>query len=60
MVAHEWHRDDVPGLVGVYRLADVVGEEFTRLGAAGEIIVVSDTTTDPRAPTPKKFEQNRA
>ena len=48
VIAHDWHRDDVPGLVGVYRLADFVGDEFIRTARAGETIVVRDIATDPR------------
>ena len=48
VVSHDWHREDVPGLVGVYRLADFVGEEFVRLARAGEAIIVGDTTKDER------------
>ena len=46
--AHDWHREDVPGLVGVYRLSDFVGDEFIRTARAGEIIVVRDTAGDRR------------
>ena len=53
-INHDWHREEVPGLVGVYRLADFVGEEFIRTARAGEIIVVRDTVTDPRT-EPAKF-----
>ena len=54
VIRHDWHREDVPGLVGVYRLADFVGEEFIRTARAGEIIVVRDTVADPRT-DPAKF-----
>ncbi len=47
-ISYDWHREDVPGLVGVYRLADFVGEEFLRAARAGEIVVVRDTAMDPR------------
>jgi len=47
-IAHDWHRPDVPSLVGVHRLADFVGAEFIRLARSGEIIVVRDTVADPR------------
>ena len=47
VIAHEWHRDDVPGIAGVYRLADFVDPEFIRLARGGEIIVVRDTAADP-------------
>ena len=45
-IAHEWHRDDVPGIAGVHRLADFVEPEFIRLARSGEIIVVCDTAAD--------------
>ena len=47
VIAHEWHREDVPGLAGVYRLADFVSAEFIRMAGAGETIVVRDTATNP-------------
>ena len=47
-VFHDWHRPDVPGLVGTYRLADFVEEEFVRAARAGETIVVRDTANDLR------------
>ena len=48
VVSHDWHREDVPGLVGAYPLADFVGPEFILAARAGEVIVVHDTHTDPR------------
>ncbi|MBC7391749.1 MAG: PAS domain S-box protein, partial [Variovorax sp.] len=48
VIAQDWHRDDVPGLVGTHRAADFVGAEFTRMGRAGETIVVHDVATDAR------------
>ena len=47
-IQHDWHRQDVPSLVGVYRLADFVGDEFIELARAGDVIVVRDAVTDPR------------
>ena len=47
-ISHDWHREDVPGLVGVYRLADFVEEEFIRTAREGTTIVVRDTAADPR------------
>ncbi|MBC7624871.1 MAG: PAS domain-containing protein, partial [Aeromicrobium sp.] len=46
VVTHDWHRDDVPGLVGIYRLADFVEEEFIRLARTGEALVVCNTARD--------------
>ena len=54
VINHDWHRDDVPGLIGVYRLADFVEDEFIRTARAGEIIVVRDAVIDPRT-DPEKF-----
>ncbi|MHB1676569.1 MAG: EAL domain-containing protein [Sulfuriferula sp.] len=54
VINYEWHRKDVPSLVGVYRLADFVGEEFIRVARAGEVIVVRNAATDPRT-DPEKF-----
>ena len=48
LVNHDWHRADVPGLAGTYRLADFVGEEFVRIARTGEVIVVRNTDADPR------------
>ena len=48
VISHDWHRPDVPSLVGVHRLADFVEDEFIRVARAGEIIVVRDIATDPR------------
>ena len=53
-ISYDWHRKDVPSLVGVYRLADFVGEEFLRAGRAGEIVVVCDVARDTRT-DPKNF-----
>ena len=53
-ITHDWHREDVPGLVGTHHLADFVEPEFIRLARAGETIVVRDTAADPRT-TPEKF-----
>ena len=54
VIAHEWHRDDVPGIAGVHRLTDFVDPEFIRLARSGEIIVVRDTAAD-RVTDPEKF-----
>ncbi len=48
VINHDWHRSDVPGLVGTYRLAEFVEDEFIRVARTGEIIVVRDIATDPR------------
>ncbi len=48
VIFHDWHREDVPGLVGAYRLQNFVGDEFLGTARAGKIIVVRDAATDPR------------
>ena len=48
VITHDWHRQDVPGGIGVHRLEDFVSNEYQRLSRAGEIFVVSDTQTDSR------------
>ena len=54
-IFHDWHRSDLPGPVGTYRLADFVEAEFIRVARAGETIVVRDTANDIRT-SPEKFE----
>lgn len=54
VINHDWHRDDVPGLVGAHRLADFVGEKFIQTARAGEAIVVNNVATDPRT-DPRQF-----
>jgi PAS domain S-box-containing protein len=48
VIAHNWHRSDVPSLVGTHRLADFVEGEFIPLARAGQVIVVRDTADDAR------------
>ena len=54
VIKHEWHREDVPSVAGVHRLADFVGDEFIRVARAGEVIVVRDAVTDAHT-DPEKF-----
>ena len=54
VISHDWHRPDVPSLVGVHRLADFVEPEFIRAARAGKIIVVRDVATDPST-SPETF-----
>ena len=49
VIAHDWHRDDVPGLADTHLLKDLVGAEFMRSARAGLPIVVSDAAKDARA-----------
>ena len=53
VINHDWHREDVPSLVGVFRLADFVEAEFIRLARAGEVIVVRNAATDARTDAQK-------
>ena len=53
VVAHEWHRADVPSIQGVHRLADFVNADFVRLARSGEPVVMCDTTADPMADAQK-------
>ncbi len=54
LINHDWHREDVPSLVGIHRLADFVGDEFIQVARGGEVIVVRDAVADPRT-DPEKF-----
>ena len=54
VINYDWHREDVPSLVGVYRLADFVGEEFIRVARTGQVIVVRNAATDAHT-DPEKF-----
>jgi PAS domain S-box-containing protein len=48
VVTHNWHREDVRGIVGVYPLKEFLTEEFQRAGRAGEVFVVRDVYADER------------
>ena len=54
VISHDWHRPEVPSLVGVHALGDFVGPAFIRAARSGQIIVVHDTVTDART-EPEKF-----
>ena len=54
VIHHDWHREEVPSLVGVYRLADFVEPEFIQVARAGEVIVVRNVAADTRT-DPEKF-----
>jgi PAS domain S-box-containing protein len=47
-VTHNWHREDVRGIVGVYPLREFLSEDFQRVLRAGEVFVVRDVFTDER------------
>lgn len=45
-----WHTADVPSLrYHTIRLSDYISDEFSRANRAGDVVVVRDTQTDPRA-----------
>lgn len=48
IVVYDWHRDNVSGLTGAYRLAEYLTDDFQQAGRAGEAFVVHDTTVDQR------------
>lgn len=54
-IEHNWHREDVPSLVGVYDLSEFVTGEFFQAARIGQTIIVRDVTTDPRIAEPKQF-----
>jgi PAS domain S-box-containing protein len=47
-VTHNWHREDVRAIVGVYPLKDFLSEDFQRAGHSGEVFVVRDVFADER------------
>ena len=47
-VTRDWHRPDVPGLVGVYRISDLVTDEFLKATRAGSPFAVGNTQSDAR------------
>ena len=53
VINHDWHREDVPSLAGVYRLADFMEETFIPIARAGEVIVVRNVVTDSRTDAEK-------
>ena len=55
-IKHDWHRENAPSLVGVYRLAEYLTDDFQKAGRAGETFVVRDTKTDPRT-DPKRYSE---
>ena len=47
-VTHDWHADDVPGIVGEYQVADFGTEEQLATWRSGEPFVVRDSESDER------------
>lgn len=48
-VTHDWHGPDSPGLRGAYRISEFLTEDFQRACRAGDVFVLRDAVTDPRA-----------
>jgi PAS domain S-box-containing protein len=48
-ISHDWHREDMPSLRGVYRISEYLTQEYLEAGRAGELFVIHDTGNDPRA-----------
>jgi PAS domain S-box-containing protein len=48
VVTHDWRREDVPSVVGAYRLEDYLTADFQRAGRAGEPFIVRDVSDDLR------------
>ena len=55
-ITHDWHRPDVPDLVGVYPLSDYLADEFQIALRAGESFVICDTAADPRTTKTESYE----
>ncbi|MEO6181811.1 MAG: PAS domain S-box protein, partial [Verrucomicrobiota bacterium] len=53
VVTHNWHREDVPGIVGVYKLSEYLTDDFQKTCRAGELFIVRDSATDPRTDAEK-------
>lgn len=47
VINYDWHRKDVPSLVGTYRMQDFVTPEILQLCRAGEAVVIRDVFADP-------------
>ncbi|HLM00633.1 MAG TPA: PAS domain S-box protein [Pyrinomonadaceae bacterium] len=48
-VIYDWHREDVQSIVGVYNLKEYLSQDFQRVLRSGEVFVVRDVYSDPRA-----------
>lgn len=48
VITHNWHRQDVPEIIGTYRLQEYLSDDFQKAGRNGEIFIVRDTVKDPR------------
>ena len=47
-VGYEWHRSDLQGIRGDYRLADYLSDEVQRSLRAGDTLVIHDVPSEPR------------
>ncbi len=47
--AYEWHRADSGGLIGKFNIPELVSDEFQKLMAAGETVIIRDINLDERA-----------
>ncbi|MBL1178309.1 PAS domain S-box protein [Pantanalinema sp. GBBB05] len=54
-IAHSWHREDVPSLVGIYHLPEFVAGEFFQIAKIGQPIIVQDVATDSRITDSQRF-----
>ena len=48
VVTHEWHREDVPGTIGLISSRSLRPRNCSERVARGDVFVVRDTATDPR------------
>lgn len=49
VVEFDWHQPHMPSLVGMYRVGDFFTEAFLRTLHDGQVFVMNDRSTDPRA-----------
>ncbi|MEG4809292.1 PAS domain S-box protein [Microcoleus sp. F8-D3] len=54
-IARSWHQEDVPSLVGIHRLSELVTGEFFQTAKIGSTIIIRDVTTDPRIADSQRF-----
>ncbi|WP_072015974.1 PAS domain S-box protein [Leptolyngbya sp. KIOST-1] len=54
-IVHNWHRDDIPSLVGRYHLPEFVTGEFFQTARLGQSIIVQDIKTDSRIAEAERF-----
>jgi len=48
VVVQDWHREDLPGILGAQRISDFITPEVSQAAQKGKITVVRDVATDPR------------